>query len=526
MFLRTLLLAALLAVASAAPAKNFRWAAQIDTSTLDPHAQNELYTNILNNLVYEYLVSYDKNVELTPVLAVSWENTSPTTWKFSLRRDVKFQDGTPFTADDVVFSFERAKQSGTTFKLYSNQAGVARKLDDYTVEFRTDAPNPILPITLTNIMIVSKAWCEKHNATKVQDFKNKEETFSSRNAMGTGPYKLKSFEPGIKMLFEKNPTWWGIKAGRYEGNVDTIEYRPISNPATRMAALKSGEVDFVQDPSVQDIPRLMQDPALKVWEGSEFRVVYIGFDQARDQLLYSDVKGKNPFKDRRVRLALYQAIDINALKTQVMRGLSIPTGIALPSPKGAGVPDSLEKRYPYDPAASRKLLAEAGYPNGFGFTLHCPNDRYVNDEKICIALAGMWAKVGVNVRVDTMPKTQYFQKLEKLDCTAFMIGWGGANQDAMNTLKPNFHSRDAKGAGDNNYGNFRIPELDAAIDAGEIEMDTAKRQKDIDRAVEIVQREVPVIPLHRQVIPWVTRAGVLVIHRANNALQPWTVRMP
>lgn len=524
--MRALLFACILAVSAAAPAKHFRWAAQSDTSTLDPHAQNELYTNALNNLVYEYLVSYDKQVRLTPVLATSWQITSPTTWTFNLRRDVKWQDGTPFTADDVVFSFERAKQSGTTFKLYSNQAGVARKIDDHTVEFRTDAPNPILPITLTNIFIISKAWCERNNATRVQDFKNKEETFSSRNAMGTGPYRLKVFESGVKMEFEKNPDWWGIKAGLYEGNVDTIEYRPISNPATRMAALRSGEIDFVQDPSLQDIPRMKQDSTLKVWEGSEFRVVMIGFDQARDQLLYSDVKGKNPFKDRRVRLALYQAVDINALKTQVMRGLSIPTGIPLPSPKGAGVPDSLERRHPYDLAASKKLLAEAGYPGGFGFTLHCPNDRYVNDEKICTALAGMWAKIGVNVRVETMPKTQYFQKAEKLDVTAFMIGWGGGNQDAMNTLKPVIHSRDAKGSGDGNYGNFKLPELDAAIDAGETEMDMAKRQEHINRAVEIFQQEVPLVPLHRQVIPWVSRAGIQLTHRANNQLQPYTVRMP
>jgi peptide/nickel transport system substrate-binding protein len=383
-----------------------------------------------------------------------------------------------------------------------------------------------VPVVATNIFIMSKAWAEKNNALRPQDFKNKEETYSSRNAMGTGAYKLISYQAGVRTTLEKNANWWGVKAGLFEGNVDAIDYRPISNQATRMAALRSGELDFVQDPPVQDVPSLKRDPTVKVWEGSEFRFIMVGFDQARDQLLYSDLKGKNPFKDRRVRLALYQAIDVNALKSQVMRGLSIPTGIPLPSPKGAGVPESLEKRYAYDVAASKKLLAEAGYPNGFGFTMHCPNDRYVNDEKICIALAGMWAKVGVNARIEAMPKTQYFQKAQKLDVSAFLLGWGGGNQDALTTLKSVMHSRDDKGSGDGNYGDFRHAELDRQIDIVETEMDMAKRQESVNRAVQILQEEVLVVPLHRQVIPWVSRAGVQVIHRANNVLMPQTVKLP
>jgi peptide/nickel transport system substrate-binding protein len=523
--IRAVLLSLILACAAAAHAKTLRWATQGDSSTLDPHAQNESFTNAINGLVYEYLCDYDKSVTLKPALATSWKNTSPTTWVFYLRRDVKFSDGTPFTADDVVFSYNRARESGSTFKLYSNQVGKPRKIDDYTVEFTQDAPNPVVPIVATNIFIMSKAWSERNHATRPQDFKNKEETFSSRNAMGTGPYKLVSYQAGVKTLLEKNPNWWGIKAGFFEGNVDAIDYRPISNQATRMAALRSGELDFVQDPPVQDIPSLKQDRALKVWEGSEFRFIMVGLDQARNELLYSDVKGKNPFKDRRVRLAMYQAIDVNALKSQVMRGLSIPTGIPLPSPKGAGVPAALEKRYPYDLAAARRLLAEAGYPNGFGFTMHCPNDRYVNDEKICIALAGMWAKAGLNVRVEAMPKTQYFQKAQKLDVSAFLLGWGGGNQDALTTLKSVMHSRDDKGSGDGNYGDFRNAELDKQIDIVETEMDMARRQESINRAVQILQDEVLVIPLHRQVIPWVSRANVTVTHRANNVLQPFTVKI-
>ncbi len=508
-----------------AHARHFRWASAGDAATLDPHAQNETFNNGINNLVYEFLTQRDKEYKVVPWLATSWKATSPTTWVVTLRKGVKFHDGSPLTADDVVFSFNRALKSGTAFKLYAGMAGTARRIDDETVEFVTPAPNPIMGETIGTIAIMSKKWCEKNNSLIPQDFKNSENTYPSRNAMGTGPFKLVSFEPGVKTLHTKNTEWWGIKEGWFDGNVDTLEYRPLQNPATRMAALQSGEIDFVLDPSVQDVPRLRQDKALRVWEGEDIRVVFVGFDQDRGELLYSDVKGKNPFKDKRVRRALYQAIDINAIRTQVMRGLSIPTGIPLPDPKGAGASPSLEKRFPYDPAAAKRLLAEAGYPNGFGFTMHCPNDRYVNDEKICVALAGMWARVGVNTKVEAMPKAQYFPKVYKLDVSAFLQGWGGGSPDAIWMLKPVLHSRTASGGGDSNYGNFRNARLDALTDAIETEMDMGKRRRMIDAAVEIEQDEVLVIPLHRQVIPWVSRANVFVVHRRSNVLFPQWVKV-
>ena len=292
-----------------------------------------------------------------------------------------------------------------------------------------------------------------------------------------------------------------------------------------MAALQSGEIDFVLDPAVQDIAKLKEDRSLKVWEGDETRIISITFDQARDELLFSDVKGKNPFKDKRVRMALYQAIDVNAIKTSIMRGLSTPTALATPSPKGEGIPDSMDKRFPFNPDSAKKLLAEAGYPNGFGFTLHCPNDRYVNDEKICVALASMWARIGINTKVETMPKAQYFQRTPKKEFSACMQGWGDNNRDAMFTLKPLFHSLNDKGAGDTNYGNFKNAALDDLIDKAEMEMDTAKRQALINQAVELVKNEVLVIPLHRQVIPWVSRANVSLIHRSDNKFVPLWVKI-
>ena len=307
---RALLLCGLVSLASAvaisANAKTFRWASSGDVTTQDPHGQDESFTKTINQMIYERLFQPGKDMFATPWLATGFKVVSPTKRVVTLRRDVKFQDGTPMTADDVVFSFERAAKSNQ-YKTYAVPAGVPKKIDDYTVEFTTTAANPVGHIYLGEVSIMSRKWAEKNGATVAQDFSTKEVTFASRNAMGTGPFRLISYEPGIKTVLAKNTDWWGIKDGRFEGNVDLIEYRPIGNAATRMAALQSGEIDFVLDPAVQDIAKLKEDRSLKVWEGDETRIISITFDQARDELLFSDVNGKNPFKDKRVRMALYQA---------------------------------------------------------------------------------------------------------------------------------------------------------------------------------------------------------------------------
>jgi peptide/nickel transport system substrate-binding protein len=507
-------------------AATLRWSSQGDLATADPHGQNETLTNGLNNQVYEYLVARSKADygKWEGALAVSWTNPAPTKWIFKLRQGVKFHDGSPLTADDVVFSFNRARESAVTFKLYATQSGVPRKIDDYTVEFTTPVPNPVMLDTLNSIMVMSKAWCEKYNVQRPQNFVAKEETYAVRHAMGTGPYRLVSWEPGVKLVMEKNPDWWGLKDGKFTGNADRFEYMPVANAGTRMSALKAGQLDFVLDPPVQDVARLREDGDVRIWEGRELRVVFLGVDQNRDELLYSNVKGRNPFKDKRVRMALYQAIDIGAIKSQVMRGLSEPTAVPVADPKGSGVPASFDVRPKYDPAAAKKLLADAGYPNGFGFTLTCPNDRYVNDERICTAVAGMWARIGLDVKVEAIPKANYFPKAQKRDTSAYMLGWGGGSSDAIFTLKPVMHSKDAaSGAGDANYGDAKNPELDMLIDKAEGEMDMAARQELINRAVKLMQDEVHVIPLHLQVIPWASRKNVEVLHRPDNILRPMWV---
>jgi peptide/nickel transport system substrate-binding protein len=463
-----------------------------------------------------------KKLEIIPGLAASWKQTNPTTWVFNLRKGVKFHDGSEFTADDVVFSIKRLQGKTSNFRVYGNAVGEPSKIDPYTVQLVTPVPNPVMLEMLANsLFMMSKAWSEKNKATVTQDFTNKEESYTARNAMGTGPYILVSRDPDVKSVFRKNPEWWGLKAGKdyWDGNIDDIVYTPVKEGNTRMSALLAGNLDFVLDPPVQDIDKLKADKAVKLYEGRENRIIMLQMDQARDELLYSSVKGKNPFKDKRVRQAFYQAIDVGAINKVVMRGLSVPTAINLPNPEKAGIPKEMDKRYPFSIAASKKLLADAGYPNGFEIQLDCPNNRYINDEKICVAVAGMLAKVGVTVKVNAIPRAQYFPKAQQMDVSFCMLGWGGATTDAIFTLQPVLHSRNDKGDGDYNWGNYKDAAFDAMIDDAKGDVDAKHRQETINKAMQYFHNNVFMIPLHLQVIPWASGSGVNAIHRADNWLQ-------
>jgi peptide/nickel transport system substrate-binding protein len=462
-----------------------------------------------------------KKLEILPALAESWKQTGPTTWVFNLRKGVKFHDGSEFTADDVVFSIVRLQGPTSNFRVYGNAVGTPKKIDNYTVELTTPVPNPVMLEMLANsLFMMSKAWSEKNNAVKTQDFTNKEESYTARNAMGTGPYVLVSRDPDVKSVFKKNPAWWGLKVpGLFDGNVDDIVYTPVKEGNTRMSALLSGELDFVLDPPVQDVDKLKQDKNVKVYEGRENRVIMLQMDQARDELLYSNVKGKNPFKDKRVRQAFYQAIDVQAINKVVMRGLSVPTAINLPNPDKAGIPKAMDKRYPFDIAAAKKLLTEAGYPNGFELGMDCPNNRYINDEKICQAVAAMLSKIGVKINLNAIPRAQYFPKAQRLEVSFCMLGWGGATTDAIFTLQPVLHSRNDKGDGDYNWGNYKDAAFDAMIDDAKGDVDAKHRQETINKAMQHFHDNVYMIPLHLQVIPWASRSNVTAIHRADNWLQ-------
>jgi peptide/nickel transport system substrate-binding protein len=501
-------------------AKTLRWSSQGDYQTADPYSQNESLTNLFAQQVHDTLVTRDKDMKIVPGLAVSWIQVNPTTWRFNLRKAVKFHDGAPFTADDVVFSFERASHPNSQIRQYALPAGKPRKIDDYTVEFVQDKPNPITLEHVATVFIMNKAWAEKNKVERPLSFKDREETYAARNANGTGPFMLVSREPGVKTVLKKNPDWWGTVTG----NVDEIVYSPIGSDATRVAALLSGQVDLILDPPPQDIARLKANKDIKVVEGPENRIIFLGFDQSRDELLYSNVKGKNPFKDKRVRQAVYQAIDIEALKSKTMRGAALPTGGITPSTLPS-TPE-IEKRRPYDPEAAKKLLAEAGYANGFEVTLDCPNNRYINDEEICVAVAAMLARVGIQTKVTAQPRATYFPKLEKFDTSFFMLGWGGAITDAQTMLSPVLRSKDDKtGNGSFNYGHYVDAKLDALIDAAAIETNPEKRRQIVTQALTEHNEQVHHVPLHRQVIPWAMRSNVNVVHRPDNWLIAEWVRI-
>src|SRR5262245_23769649 len=314
---------------STADARAVKWARSGDALTLDPHAQNEGPTHNVLHLIYEPLILRDRTGKLLPTLAISWRTTEdPTVWEFKLRQGVKFHDGSPFNADDVTFSLERALQPNSDMKGLLTFIETVRKTDDYTVHIKTKGPNPLVPNYLTNLYMMSQKWSQSNNTVTVQDYKEKKDNFSVRNANGTGPYVLVSREQDVRTQLRRNEAYWG--KGEYPLGVSEITYLTIRSDATRIAALLSGEVDFVQDVPVQDIERLEKTPGIKVNFGPENRTIFLGLDVASPELKSSNVKGKNPFADKRVRQALSMAIDREAIKRVVMRGQSIPAGVVAP----------------------------------------------------------------------------------------------------------------------------------------------------------------------------------------------------
>ncbi|MEP6504339.1 MAG: ABC transporter substrate-binding protein [Betaproteobacteria bacterium] len=501
--------------AGVAQAQTLRWSSQGDPQTMDPYSQNEGLTNAFNGQIYEFLVARDKQLAIVPALATEWKQDSPTRWTFKLRRGVKFHDGRPLTADDVVFSMNRAREKTSQIAVYAGALADAKKLDDYTVQFDSTQFDPVFLQHLNTVYIMSKSWCEEHRVTHPQNFAAKEETFTALNANGTGPYMLASRQPDVRSVLRRNPNYWG----RIEGNVQEVVYTPIHNSATRVAALLSHELDLVLDPPPGDVERLRATPGLQVVDGPENRIVFIGMDQARDELLYASVKGRNPFKDVRVRKALYEAIDVELIRTKLMSGLSQPTGAVVSSRVGSRNDPDVERRLPFDVEAAKKLMADAGYASGFEVTLDCPNNRYVNDERLCLALASMWAKINIKVRVNAMPRTTYFPKIEKLDTSLYLLGWGGPLTDPESIFTPIYRNRGDMGIGSFNYGNYKDDTLDALAAASSREADPVKRAALIKQVFLRHNEQVHHIPLHRQVIPWAMRAGVTAVHRADNWLE-------
>ncbi len=495
----------------AAQAQTIRIGNQGDALSMDPHSLNESLQLSVTSNVYEPLVARDRNLGLVPGLATSWKQTSPNVWRFELRKGVKFHDGAPFTADDVLFSFARAAGEGSDMRSYTNDIKEVRKAGDFAVDIETKSPFPILPDVISLLFMMNKKWAEENQATRPVDRRKGIENAASFRANGTGPFRLRERQPNIKTTFVRNGNYWG----KIEGNVINVEYTPISNDSTRVAALLSGQVDVIEPVPLQDVARINAGGKSKVMQGPELRTIFLGMDQKRDELLFSNVKGKNPFKDKRVRQAFYQAIDINGIQRTVMRGASRPTGL-LVGPGINGFDESMNTRLPHDPEAAKKLLAEAGYPNGFEVAMNCPNDRYVNDGAICQAVAANLARVGVKIQLQTETKGTYFPKILKRDTSFYLLGWTPGTYDSHNALNALVRCVDDKGSGQFNLGAYCNPRLDELSAQIQSETDKVKRDALIKQAFKLHADDIGHLPLHQQALAWGVANNVTLAQIADN----------
>lgn len=495
------LLAATALATGIADARPLKWARSGDALTLDPHAQNEGPTHAFNHHLYEPLIHRDFQGKEVPALAMSWKITDdPNVWEFKLRPNVKFHNGNVFDADDVVFSINRAREPSSDMKGAITSIDTVTKADALTVLIKTKGPNPLLPNTLTDIFIMDKEWSETNKVQKPQDFKNKEENYAVRNANGTGPFQLVSREPDVKTVMKRNDSYWGI--GTFPMQVTELTYIPIKADATRLAALLSGEVDFVQDVPVQDIERLKGQQNLKVNIGPENRSIFFGMDLKSADLKTDNVEGKNPFADKRVRQAMNMALNRAAIQRVAMRGQSVPAGMIAPSFVN-GWTKELDAFPASDNAAAKKLLADAGYPNGFNITLHCPNDRYVNDEAICQAAVGMWGQIGVKVNLVSQSKSIHFPLIQKNppETEFYMLGWGVPTFDSEYVFSFLYHSRADK-YGSWNASRYGNPEADKMIESLASEVDKAKRNATIAKLWALFKDEVVYLPVHHQTLAY------------------------
>ena len=492
--------AMLLSSTTLASAETLRWARAGDALTLDPHAQNEGPTHTVRHQIYEPLIIRDVTGAFEPALATEWgpSEADPNVWVFTLREGVKFHDGADFTAEDVVFSFERAKQPNSDMKELIGSITEVRAVDDYTIEMVTDGPNPILPSNLTNLFIMDKGWTEANDTVNVQDFEGGELTFATTNTNGTGPYVLQSREADVRTVMTRNDAYWGID--QFPMQVTEIIYTPIQNAATRVAALLSGEIDFLQDMPVQDLDRVNSADGLSVKKAPQNRVIFFGMNQGADDIEADNIDGKNPLADVRVRKAMSMAINRDAIQQVVMRGQSEPAGMIAP-PFVNGWNSEMDSSSVTDLDQAKSLMAEAGYSDGFSLQLDCPNDRYINDEAICQAAVGMLAQIGVTVNLDAKPKAQHFPLITDGKTDFDMLGWGGPTDDSEYSFNCLVHGRESD-IGTWNGTGFDDDDLDAKIKSLASNTDLAARDAAIAEIWSVVQDQQLYIPIHHQVLNW------------------------
>lgn len=482
-----------------------KWARAADVLTLDPHAQNEGPTIALAHQIYEPLIIRDAQGRLQPALAELWTLTSdPLVWEFKLRKGVRFQDGSDFTAADVIFSYERARQPASGMKWLLASVDTIAKVDDHTVQIRTKTPNLLLPNNLTDLFIMSKAWTEK-TGPAIHDVQKNGTSALALQANGTGPFSLVSREPGVQTVMKRNDLYWDRTA---ETEISELVFLPIKAEPARIAALIAGDVDIVQDVPVQEIEKLKQQPGMAVRVGPENRSIFLGMNVGGDELVSSDIKGRNPFADKRVRQAINMTVNRQAIQKTVMRGQSLPTGIIVP-PGVNGYSAELDKIPPPDPVKAKALLADAGYPDGFSVVMHCPNDRYVNDEAICIAVVGQLAPIGINVTLVSQTRALHFPMIQSNPPQAdfYLLGWGVPTFDSAYIFSLLYHSRSDK-LGTWNGTRYYNPDVDKMIERLDTEIDAGRRSELIQRLWTKLQDETIYIPLHIQTIAYAMRADI------------------
>jgi len=453
--------------------------------SLDPYFHSETPTNSMNKNIHDCLVDFDSELKIHPALAEKWDNPDNLTWIFHLRQGIKFHDGTPFTAHDVKFSIERCQtweKSG--FKATTGQIKSMEVLDDHTIKVMTKKPFGILPRKLAQVMIMCQKFVEAHDEEYLNDHAN-----------GTGPYQLKEWIKGDHLTLVANEDYF-----RGAPPIKTVILRPLTNDATRTAALLSGDCHVADDVPVRDVDRIKANKKVEAASRPSLRLIYLQMDHDRAQTpKIESPTGKNPLQDVRVRKALYYGIDEAAIVQYVMNGFAEPASQFYPSAVFGY--DPAIKRPPYDPEKAKALLTEAGYPNGFTITIDSPNDRYVNDEKIVQAVASSLAKIGLQVKVNAIPKKTFFPMTDRRETSFFLIGWSCADGDASAFLDGIAHTYDKeKGYGRYNRGRYSNPKVDELIESASATVNPDERLKAMREAQRIALLEDQnVIPLHYQV---------------------------
>jgi len=478
-----------------------------DVTAIDPHYHNVTPNNNVAAHIFDYLVLRDERQKPIPGLAESWRTIDPLTWEFKLRKGVKFHDGSEFTAADVVASIERVPlvpNSPSPFTAYTKQIKEMTVVDPYTIRFHTAAPYPLMPTDMTQVAIISA----KAAKASTEDFN------SGRAAIGTGPYKLLRYAKGDRIELARHDGYWGGKTPW-----EKVTLRLLPNDASRVAALLAGDVQAIEYVPTSDVARIRADKRLNVYKVIADRLIYLHMDSDREiSPFVTDKDGKplakNPLKDPRVRKAISKAINRNAIVDKVMEGEAVAAGQLLADGM-FGTTKNL-KVEPYDPAGAKKLLAETGYPDGFGITIHAPNNRYVNDAKIAQAVAQMLTRVGIATKVEAMPSATYFPQATDLKFSLMLLGWSSGTGEASSPLKALLatYSRD-KGFGTANRGRYSNPRVDALLEQALATVDDPKREALLQRATEIAIEDTGIIPLHFQVNLWATRNGITYVPRTD-----------